>query len=76
MDYNMEYETKQYNHKCEYCDFTARYIEIINTHWLAVHATKEEKKAHYKYFCEACNMGANEEYTHKLHLNVFHKTNK
>jgi hypothetical protein len=44
----------------------------MRIHKLHNHATNEEKKNHFKYFCENCNIGTNNETVFNKHL----ETNK
>ena len=52
--------------QCSKCNFRAKYIEIINSHYNEIHATKEEKKTNHKFYCEPCNLGINDKYLSKF----------
>lgn len=43
--------------KCPHCDYTStRNLNIVQ-HTLNTHATKEERKQKFKYYCEICDFG-------------------
>ena len=43
--------------KCPQCDYTSNRNLNIVQHILNTHATKEERKAKFKYYCEICDFG-------------------
>lgn len=60
---------------CEHCEYTTTFKNNFKTHYLRHHASKDERKAQFKHYCETCDHGtfsAREKNTH-LNSNV-HKT--
>jgi hypothetical protein len=43
--------------KCPKCDYAVAFPTSMKKHVLNTHATKEERKLNYTYFCEPCNIG-------------------
>lgn len=48
---------KKRSDKCPHCDYTSNRNLNIVQHTLNTHATKEERKAKFKYYCEICDYG-------------------
>jgi hypothetical protein len=60
--------------KCPYCIIPCASEESMKTHYMTAHATTSEKKAYYKYYCEACDHGTQIDDMWKTHYFVLHAT--
>jgi hypothetical protein len=52
-----ENRIKEPRHKCEFCDYQSDFITNVRNHTMTYHASKEERRAAYAYYCDACDFG-------------------
>ena len=43
--------------KCKFCDYTPTKTTNLKLHYLNKHATKEERKKDFNFYCEKCDFG-------------------
>ncbi len=55
-------------HKCPACEFKTKKTTDLESHYLNNHATIEEKKERYKFYCKDCNFGNQYEAKYTQHL--------
>lgn len=55
--------------KCDHCDYSTEVLITLKLHYLNHHASKEERKKEFKYYCETCDIGAFAEEIFKKHQN-------
>jgi hypothetical protein len=59
---------KHYPEKCEDCDFRPYDNKSYIQHKLSFHASIEEKKSKFRYYCEKCNFGTYAEIHYNNHI--------
>ncbi len=45
-------------HQCNVCEYKNRSNVSVETHYLTNHASEEERKEKYKYYCDKCLYGS------------------
>jgi hypothetical protein len=63
-----ERSDKTYNSKCQVCRFEFNNHTNMKVHMLTKHGTPEERKEHFKYYCEHCDFGTFAEVLYTRHL--------
>ena len=56
------------NYECNLCDYKPTKTTNLKLHYLNKHATKEERKQQFKYYCEICDFGCFVEVLFNRHL--------
>jgi len=57
--------------ECKYCDYITRVPTTFKQHYLTRHATVEEKRKGFTYYCETCNFGALISSVYETHINTY-----
>lgn len=57
-------------HKCDHCDYTSRLTTAIKAHYLAAHASEEERVEKYNFYCHFCKVGFMSPKTMETHKNT------
>jgi hypothetical protein len=57
-------------YECNKCDFTSKKEHNYFTHFLHNHATKEEKKLKFRFYCDNCDFGTFTESEYNKHVNT------
>jgi hypothetical protein len=58
--------------KCKHCEYTPTRTTNMKLHYLNHHASKEERKKEFKYYCEECDIGNFAKSLFKLHIEAKH----
>ncbi len=58
---------KIFDPKCKHCNFIAAHFTSMQTHTLTKHGTPQERKEHFKYYCQECDIGTMGEILWKRH---------
>ncbi len=61
--------------KCDHCDYSTEVLITLKLHYLNHHASKEERKKEFKYYCDVCDIGAFAEEIFKKHENSLRHKN-
>jgi len=57
---------------CECCKYQSLAQILIDIHYMQNHATIEERKKYYKFYCDQCDYGTRAEITYKIHCITKH----
>jgi len=57
-------------HKCIHCDYTHASNMAVKTHYLFNHASEEERKKEYKFYCDFCKFGCMSKHAYDRHKNT------
>jgi hypothetical protein len=63
---------KVFEPNCRLCNYTTNRTTNMKLHYLNNHATQEERKNKFKYYCEACDFGNYSKSLFKLHMEAKH----
>ena len=44
-------------HKCDHCDYITKQTTALRNHYLAKHASEEERVEKYNFYCKYCKVG-------------------
>ena len=44
-------------HKCDHCDYITKQTSALRNHYLAKHASEEERVEKYNFYCKYCKIG-------------------
>ena len=55
-------------YKCDECEYESLNKNNYLTHKLNNHATKEERKTQFKYYCDKCDFGVFTESSYQKHI--------
>lgn len=55
--------------KCNKCEYTSIYKHNRDNHYLKQHASEQERKKHFSYYCDACCFGTKSISGNKHHIN-------
>lgn len=58
--------------KCDKCEYTANRKENTENHYLKNHASEQERKKRFKYYCDLCNFGTKSNSDNAKHINSIH----
>jgi ribosomal protein L35 len=61
--------------KCNLCDYKPTKTTNLKLHYLNKHATKEERKQEFKFYCEKCDFGCFVEVLLNRHLETLKHIN-
>ena len=53
--------------QCKQCEYKTKNYSLMLKHILNKHATKEERKEKFKYYCELCDFGTFSNDTFEVH---------
>jgi hypothetical protein len=60
--------------KCCFCDFATTLTTNMKLHYLNHHATLEDRKTGFTYYCEECDIGCFTKALYKAHLESKHSS--